>query len=110
MCYRSSQQAEHGPTSPAILLTDSEKLAIETIKEVDETVTNSSNCRNCQNFMERIWTSYSLYNIEEMVEVADKLAFEHVQVMTEDPDYFHNNMTNYGALFLRVKNKCCFWR
>ena len=35
-----------------------------------------------------------------MVEVADKLAFEHVQVMTEDPDYFHNNMTNYGAYFL----------
>ncbi|KAJ9624715.1 hypothetical protein H2201_009404, partial [Coniosporium apollinis] len=38
--------------------------------------------------------------IEEMLQVADDLAFEHVQVMTRDPDYFLRNMTNYGALFL----------
>ena len=47
--------------------------------------------------------------LDEMVKVADDLAFEHVQVMTQDPDYFHKNMTNYGALFLRIKNKCGFW-
>lgn len=37
---------------------------------------------------------------EEMVEIADQIASEHVQVMTRDPDYFLEHMTNYGALFL----------
>ena len=43
-----------------------------------------------------------------MVEVADELAFEHVQVMTDDPDYFHKNMTNYGALFLGSRTNVAF--
>jgi sulfopropanediol 3-dehydrogenase len=47
-------------------------------------------------------------NIDEMVQVADDLAFEHVQVMTEDPDYFHKNMTNYGALFLGSRTNVAF--
>ena len=43
-----------------------------------------------------------------MVNVADDLAFEHVQVMTKDPDYFHKNMTNYGALFLGPRTNVAF--
>ena len=101
-------QAEHGPTSPAILLTDSEKLAIETIKEVDRQLQTLPTA----GIAKTSWKEYGQVivcdNIEEMVEVADKLAFEHVQVMTEDPDYFHNNMTNYGALFLGSRTNVAF--
>ena len=101
-------QAEHGPTSPAILLTDSEKLALETIKEVDrqlEILPTAGIARVS-------WKEYGQVivcdNIDEMVKVADDLAFEHVQVMTEDPDYFHKNMTNYGALFLGSRTNVAF--
>ena len=47
-------------------------------------------------------------SLDEMVQVADDLAFEHVQVMTDDPDYFHKNMTNYGALFLGSRTNVAF--
>ena len=93
-------QAEHGPTSPAILLTDSEKLAVETIKEIDRQL----EILPTAGIAKTSWKEYGQVivcdNVDEMVKVADELAFEHVQVMTEDPDYFHDNMTNYGALFL----------
>ena len=47
-------------------------------------------------------------SIDEMVEVANDLAFEHVQVMTEDPDYFHKHMTNYGAMFLGSRTNVAY--
>jgi sulfopropanediol 3-dehydrogenase len=47
-------------------------------------------------------------SIDEMVQVANDLAFEHVQVMTEDPDYFHKHMNNYGALFLGSRTNVAF--
>ena len=47
-------------------------------------------------------------SLDEMVEEADRLAYEHVQVMTEDPDYFLNNMTNFGALFLGPRTNVSF--
>ena len=101
-------QAEHGPTSPAILLTDSNKLAVDTINEVERQL----NILPTAEIAKESWKEYGQVivcdNIEEMVEVADDLAFEHVQVMTEDPDYFHKNMTNYGALFLGSRTNVAF--
>tara|TARA_B000000609_G_C24166520_1_gene347285 strand:+ start:450 stop:1757 length:1308 start_codon:yes stop_codon:yes gene_type:complete len=101
-------QAEHGPTSPAILLTDSEKLAVETIKEVERQLEILPTAE----IAKVSWKEYGQVivcdNIDEMVKVADDLAFEHVQVMTEDPDYFHKNMTNYGALFLGSRTNVAF--
>jgi sulfopropanediol 3-dehydrogenase len=101
-------QAEHGPTSPAILLTNSEKLASETIKEIErqlEIIPTSEIARIS-------WKEYGQVivcdSLDEMVQVADELAFEHVQVMTDDPDYFHKNMTNYGALFLGSRTNVAF--
>ena len=101
-------QAEHGPTSPAILLTKSEKLAIETIKEIErqlEIIPTAEIARVS-------WKEYGQVivcdSLDEMVQVADELAFEHVQVMTDDPDYFHKNMTNYGALFLGSRTNVAF--
>lgn len=93
-------QAEHGPNSPAILLTISEKLANDTIKEVARQLTILPTA----NIAGAAWNEYGQVIVcdtyEEMVEIADEIASEHVQVMTKDPQYFLVNMTNYGALFL----------
>jgi sulfopropanediol 3-dehydrogenase len=93
-------QAEHGPTSPAVLLTNSEALALETMKEVDRQLKILPTGKVAG----QAWDVYGQVIVcdsyEEMLSEADKIASEHVQVMTKDPDYFLNNMTNYGALFL----------
>jgi len=93
-------QAEHGPTSPAVLLTNSEALAEETMKEVERQLTILPTAEVAG----EAWKIYGQVIVcdsyEEMVQVADEIASEHVQVMTKDPDYFLTNMTNYGALFL----------
>jgi len=93
-------QAEHGTNSPAVLLTNSEKLARETIAEVERQLT----VRPTGEVAGAAWRDYGQVIVcdtyAEMVEVADDIASEHVQVMTENPSYFLENMTNYGALFL----------
>jgi sulfopropanediol 3-dehydrogenase len=93
-------QAEHGPTSPAILLTNSEDLAHETMKEVERQL----NILPTGEVARAAWEDYGQVIVcdsyEEMLGEADRIASEHVQVMTKDPDYFLDNMTNYGALFL----------
>jgi sulfopropanediol 3-dehydrogenase len=93
-------QAEHGPTSPAILLTTSETLARDTMKEVDRQLTVLPTAEIARESWENYGAVILCDSREEMRIEADKLAFEHVQVMTEDPDYFLDTMTNYGALFL----------
>ena len=101
-------QAEHGPTSPAIFLTNSETLAIKTLDEIERQL----NILPTAEIARVSWAEYGQVivceNIDEMVKVADDLAFEHVQVMTEDPDYFHKNMSNYGALFLGSRTNVAF--
>jgi sulfopropanediol 3-dehydrogenase len=93
-------QAEHGPTSPAILLTTSENLARDTLKEIDRQL----NILSTAPIAALAWQDHGQIilceNDMEMLKVADEIASEHVQVMTRDPDYFLENMTNYGALFL----------
>ena len=93
-------QAEHGPTSPAVLITNSEKLARETINEVDRLL----RILPTADAAGPAWRDYGevilCESYEEMAREADRIASEHVQVMTEDPDYFLQNLTNYGALFL----------
>ena len=93
-------QAEHGPTSPAILLTDSEKLGKATQVEIDKQLLTLPTA----DVAGQAWRDYGQIIVcdskEEMLLEADRIASEHVQVMTRDPDYFLDNMTNYGALFL----------
>ena len=93
-------QAEHGPNSPAVLLTNSAQLAKDTEVEVERQLETLETA----DIAGQAWRDYGQIilcdSYEEMVEVADDLAFEHVQVMTEDPNYFLENMTNFGALFL----------
>ncbi len=101
-------QAEHGYNSPAILLTTSRKLATETMGEIERllkilpTATTAS----------ASWRDYGQVILcesdEEMVREADRIASEHVQVMTKDPDYFLKNMRNYGALFLGPRTNVAY--
>ena len=93
-------QAEHGPTSPAILVTNSKELAGETIKEVNRQLKILPTAA----IAEKSWADYGQVilceNEAEMLEVSNEIACEHVQVMTQNPDFFLENMTNFGALFL----------
>ena len=93
-------QAEHGPNSPAVLLTTSEKLARDTMREVERQLTVLPTAA----IAGKAWADYGQVILaddeDEMVRVADEIASEHVQVMTRDPDRFLRDMRNYGALFL----------
>ena len=93
-------QAEHGPNSPAVLLTNSERLANDTIREVERQL----KILPTREVAGRAWRDYGQVilcdSYEEMLRQADAIASEHVQVMTHDPNYFLANMRNYGALFL----------
>jgi sulfopropanediol 3-dehydrogenase len=93
-------QAEHGPTSPAILLTTSEKLARATMAEVERQLGVLSTAA----IAGKAWADYGQVIVcdddAEMAAVADQIASEHVQVMTRDPGYFLDTMRNYGSLFL----------
>ena len=93
-------QAEHGPDSPAILITTSEKLARDTMAEVERLLEILPTAAVARQAWETYGEVIVCDDVDEMVREADRLASEHVQVMTKDPDYFLNHMTNYGALFL----------
>ena len=93
-------QAEHGYNSPAVLLTNSETFAEETVKEIERQLTILPTAEVAGKAWENYGQVIVCDSYEEMVAVADDIASEHVQVMTKDPKYFLDNMTNYGALFL----------
>ncbi|HEY9579896.1 MAG TPA: histidinol dehydrogenase [Rhizorhapis sp.] len=93
-------QAEHGPDSPAILLTTSEQLARETIIEIQRLLKILPTAAIAGEAWRRFGEVILCDSEEEMVHEADRIASEHVQVMTRDPEFFLANLTNYGALFL----------
>src|SRR6186713_1328018 len=101
-------QAEHGPTSPAILITNSEKLACTTMAEVERILkilpTADAAGKAWEDFGEVIVCD----DEAEMVREADRIASEHVQVMTRDPHVFLNNMKNYGSLFLGARTNVAY--
>jgi len=93
-------QAEHGYNSPAVLVTNSEPLAKETLQEIDRILrilpTAETASKSWQDYGEIIVCD----TYDEMLQVADDIASEHVQVMTDRDDWFLENLTCYGALFL----------
>ena len=101
-------QAEHGPTSPAILLTNSRALAEATMAEVERLL----GILPTAGIARAAWEDYGEVivcdSLDEMVAEADRIASEHVQVMTADPDYFLARMTNYGALFLGARTNVSY--
>jgi sulfopropanediol 3-dehydrogenase len=101
-------QAEHGPTSPAVLITNSEKLARDTLREIERLLailpTADAAGKAWADFGEVIVCA----DYDEMVREADRVASEHVQVMTRDPDYFLERMRNYGSLFLGQRTNVAY--
>ncbi len=101
-------QAEHGPNSPAVLLTNSEKLARATMEEVERLLAILPTAEIAR----RAWQDYGEVIVcadeAEMITEADRIASEHVQVMTRDPDVFLHGMRNYGALFLGPRTNVAF--
>ena len=93
-------QAEHGPTSPAILITDSEKLAEDTLSEIDRLLDILPTANITRGSWENFGEIILCEDQEDMLIEANKLAYEHVQVMTKDPSYFLKNLKNFGSLFL----------
>ncbi len=93
-------QGEHGPTSPGAIISTSEEIAKEAMKEIErqlETLPTADVARES-------WNNYGQVIVveddEEAVKEANKLAFEHVEILTKDPSYYLEYMKNYGALFL----------
>jgi sulfopropanediol 3-dehydrogenase len=101
-------QAEHGPTSPAVLITNSEKLARATMQEIERLLKILPSA----DLAGQAWKDYGEVIVcdseEDMVAEADKIASEHVQVMTKNPDYFLANMKNYGSLFLGPRTNVAY--
>jgi sulfopropanediol 3-dehydrogenase len=93
-------QAEHGPTSPAILLTTSAKIADGIQAEIDRQLTRLPTA----DVAGVAWRDHGQVILcdtdDEMVAEADRIASEHVQVLTREPRWFLQRMTNYGSLFL----------
>jgi sulfopropanediol 3-dehydrogenase len=101
-------QAEHGPTSPAVLLTNSEKLARDTMNEIGRLLKILPTADAAGTAWADCGEVIVCDSVDEMVHEADRIASEHVQVMTRDPDYFLNNMTNYGSLFLGSRTNVAY--
>lgn len=101
-------QAEHGPTSPAVLVTTSRKLGEETLVEVERLL----NQLDTAEIARKAWEGYGeviiCENDEEVIGESDRIASEHVQVMTRDPDFFLKRLRNYGALFLGARTNVAY--
>lgn len=94
-------QAEHGPTSPAVLITNSREIGEETIKEVDRWLEDGWPTKDAAGEAWRNRGEVILCeNEEEIVKVSDEVATEHLEVQTRDPEWFLERLTNYGSLFL----------
>ena len=101
-------QAEHGPTSPAVLLTTSRSLA----ESIEAEIGRQLESLPTADLAGVAWRDYGEVILvdtdEEMVQVADEIASEHVEILTRDPNYFLENMSNYGALFLGAETNVAY--
>ena len=93
-------QAEHGYNSPAVLLTNSEDLARQTMEEIDRLLKILPTAETASVSWDEYGEVIVCDTYDEMLQIADEIASEHVQVMTDRDDWFLEHMTCYGALFL----------
>src|SRR5580658_9829434 len=101
-------QAEHGPGSPAVLLTSSARLAAELPRAVETLLSWLPTADVARKAWENCGEIILVDSLEELVAEGDRIASEHVQILTKDPDYFLKHMTNYGALFLGPRTNVSF--
>ena len=101
-------QAEHGPTSPAVLISTSEELASATVNEIERQLATLPPA----DIASVAWRDHGqiilVDDLEEACREADQVASEHVQILTRDDDYFLENMSNYGALFLGPRTNVAY--
>lgn len=101
-------QAEHGANSPAILLTISDRLAMETMTEIERLLKLMPTGETAR----RAWTDYGQVIVadshDEMRSIADQIASEHVQVMTDRDQWYLDSLTNFGALFLGARTNVAY--
>jgi len=93
-------QAEHGPTSPAILATTDEALGMATIKEVDRWLERWPTADVAGAAWRDFGTIMLCEDDAELVRVADEIAPEHLEIQTRDPEWFVDRLSNYGSLFI----------
>ena len=93
-------QAEHGYNSPAVLVTNSKKLAKNTLTEIDRILEILPTAETAKKSWEDYGEVILCENYDEMLQISDEIASEHVQVMTDRDDWFLEKMKSYGALFL----------
>jgi sulfopropanediol 3-dehydrogenase len=101
-------QAEHGPTSPAALITTSAALARETLAEIERQLQHLPTADIARVAWDDCGSVIIVDDQEEALREADALAYEHVEVLTKDPQFFLDNMTNYGALFLGAETNVAY--
>jgi sulfopropanediol 3-dehydrogenase len=101
-------QAEHGPGSPAVLLTNSARLADEVPRAVESLLSWLPTADVARKAWENCGEIILADTVDELVAEADRIASEHVQVLTRDPDYFLEHLSNYGALFLGPRTNVSF--
>lgn len=93
-------QGEHGPTSPGALITTSRRVAEETIQEIERQLQVLPTADVARVSWEDYGQVILVKDEQEALQEADRLAFEHVEILTKDPEFFLENMTNYGCIFL----------
>jgi sulfopropanediol 3-dehydrogenase len=101
-------QAEHGPGSPAVLLTNSAKLAQETPAAIEKLLSKLPTAAVARQAWHNCGEIILCDTLGEMVQEADHIASEHVQVLTRDPDYFLERLRNFGSLFLGHRTNVAF--
>ena len=101
-------QAEHGPTSPAVLVTNSRRLAEATLAEVSRLLEILPTADVARQAWEDFGEVLICDSYEEMLKVADEIASEHVQIMTSRDDWFLQNMSNFGALFVGPRTNVAY--
>jgi sulfopropanediol 3-dehydrogenase len=101
-------QAEHGPGSPAILLTSSARLADEVPRAIETLLAWLPTADVARKAWENCGEIILVDTVDELVAEGDRIASEHVQVLTREPDYFLDHLSNYGALFLGPRTNVSF--
>lgn len=101
-------QAEHGFDTPAVLLTNSRQLAMDTLREVERLLTILPTAQTASISWRDHGEVIVCDTMDEVLQEADRIASEHVQVMTRDPDHFLRTMKNYGAMFLGPRTNVAY--
>ncbi|MFJ3075960.1 histidinol dehydrogenase [Pseudomonas sp. NPDC087029] len=101
-------QAEHGVDSPAVMLTTSRALALDTLKEIERLLVKLPTEKIAREAWDNFGEIILCEDYQEMVRLSDEYASEHVQIMTHDDDYFMQQLSNYGALFVGARTNVSY--